>query len=84
MKSRAELTSECDSRNLFIKWNNRGGEVVDEIAPDDWIELENIRTFGTNENELAKQTAEAVNELIKIEEARARAVDLAATAPKKP
>lgn len=42
------------------------------IAPDDWVELENKTTMGLNEIDICKQIVQSINNIISIEEDKAR------------
>lgn len=55
MQNRAYLTNKCDDLKLSLKWKQKYrifGSSSPEINPDDWVEVENVRTCGVDENQI--------------------------------
>ncbi|ODM97213.1 Arginine kinase [Orchesella cincta] len=84
MQNRSYFTQRCETLNLSLKWKQKykyfGSS--SEVSPEDWVEVENIKTCGVNENEIVDHVISSVTELIKDEEDKARAIDRATTKKK--
>jgi len=79
MKSRSDFTKECLKRRLCVRWSSIKGNKHEEVAPEDFIELENMTTVGMDENKIVRRTSDAVNELLQMEQAQSHAADAAVT-----
>lgn len=67
MQNRSQLIQKCDDLKLTLKWKQKyklfGSS--NEISPDDWIEVENVGTWGCDENEVVLNVIKGAQELIK-------------------
>lgn len=86
MLNRLSLLTLLNQNSLCLnKWHGKSSNNLTattptgDIDPEDWIEVENSKTFGLNEVELAKRVVDGVGEVIKVEEALCREHDLKAT-----
>jgi len=86
MREKTDLLYFCSTHNLSVRWKDSKGIGNNaEIGPEDWIELENNKSLGINELELAIDIANSINKLITAEEERTRQlIFLEKEAAKKP
>lgn len=67
MQNRSKLIEKCDQLRLSLKWKQKFrlfGSTT-EVDPLDWIEVENVRTWGTDENQIVLDVIKGVQELIR-------------------
>jgi hypothetical protein len=76
-----QLVSILDSNQLCIsKWN--GNYLSNGVGSEDWIEIENVQTFGVDELEIGMKVVGGLVEIFKAEESISREMDLKATVKK--
>lgn len=67
MQNRSYLMQKCDELKLSLRWKQKyrlfGSST--EISPDDWVEVENVGTWGVDENMIVSGVIKGVQELIK-------------------
>lgn len=67
MQNRSYLMQKCDELKLSLRWKQKyrlfGSST--EISPDDWVEVENVGTWGVDENMIVMGVIKGVQELIK-------------------
>lgn len=67
MQNRSYLMQKCDELKLSLRWKQKyrlfGSST--EISPDDWVEVENVGTWGVDENTIVLGVITGVQELIK-------------------
>jgi hypothetical protein len=82
MLNRQDLNELCIQHKLNIKWNAAsypGGEV----PPEDYVEIENVKTWGVNEVDICREISSSVADILTEEERRGREFDLGVTGKRK-